>query len=125
MECDHYGFLQIGIDFAIPFLYTCSCFDGQCQGTPALDEFQMSQSLEAILLLIFLSVIQINGWMRSFHCQFISFGILIPRHLITVEVMPKADGHQTNLIQINLIQMNRFLHCQILNWPRIRCSCHE
>jgi hypothetical protein len=40
-ECDHYGFLHIGIDFAIPFFYTCSCVDGQGQGTPALDENQI------------------------------------------------------------------------------------
>ena len=41
MECDHYGFLQIGNDFAIPFFHTCSCFDGQGQGTPALEENQI------------------------------------------------------------------------------------
>ena len=34
MDCDHHGVLQIGIDFLIPFLYKCSCFDGKGQGTP-------------------------------------------------------------------------------------------
>lgn len=83
MECDHYGFLQIGIDFAIPFLYTCSCFDGQCQGTPALDEYQI-ESVAGGDIIVDIPIGHTNQWLDA---QF-----PLPVHFIW-DIDPASSNH--------------------------------
>ena len=83
VECDHYGFLQIGIDFLIPFLYKCSCFDGQGQGTPALDENQI-ESVAGGDIIVDIPIGHSNQWLDA---QF-----PLPVHFIW-DIDPASSNH--------------------------------